>query len=71
MDNKVGNNQKFGMLDGAYDWTVLVDLGKQLKFPTEIENTRSRSHLVTLKWVVLWELMCPSEERIEGDHQLK
>ena len=50
-------------------------MGKQLKFPTEIAVTRTRPDLIifsrALKRVVWWELTCPSEERIDEDHQIK
>ena len=73
--SSVGGKKSFGILDGANDWEVLVDLGKQLKFPPEIASTRSRPDLVifsrVLKRVVWWELTCPSEERIDEDHNLK
>ena len=73
--NRVKHKDTFGILSGANDWTVLTDLGKQLKFPSEIATTRLRPDLVIFsrrcKRVVWWELTCPSEERIAEDHQIK
>ena len=64
-----------GILSEARDWVVLVDLGRQLKFPAEIANTRLRPDLImysiTLKRVIWWELTCPSEERISASHEYK
>ena len=47
-DGKVRKVSKasFGILNGSKDWTVLVDLGKQLKFPTKIAVTRTRPDLI-------------------------
>ena len=66
------------MLSGATDWTVLADLDKQLKFPSEIALTRLRPDLVLFskasKRVIWWELTVPSEaseERIAASHELK
>ena len=66
---------EFGLLSGATDWTVLADLDKQLKFPSEIALTRLRPDLVIFskasKRVIWWELTVPSEERIAASHELK
>ena len=63
------------MLSEANDWTVLADLDKQLKFPSEIALTRLRPDLVLFsrasKRVIWWELTVPSEERIAASHELK
>ena len=73
--NKADHRDKFGILSGANDWTVLTDLGKQLNFPSEIATTRLKPDLVIFsracKRVVWWELTCPSEERISEAHELK
>ena len=65
----------FGLLSEANDWTVLEDLDKQLKFPSEIALTRLRPDLVLFskasKRVIWWELTVPSEERIAASHELK
>ena len=65
----------FGLLSGATDLTVLLDLDKQLKFPSEIALTRLRPDLVLFskasKRVIWWELTVPSEERIAASHELK
>ena len=64
-----------GILSEARDWVVLADLGRQLKFPAEIANTRLRPDLImysiTLKRVIWWELTCPSEKRIRASHEYK
>ena len=65
------------LLSGATDWTVLADLDKQLKFPSEIAQTRLRPDLVLFskasKRVIWWELTrtIPSEERRAASHELK
>ena len=73
--NRVNKKDTFGILNGANDWIVLTDIGKQLKFPPEIAITRQRPDLVlfsrAIKRVLWWELTCPSEERIAEDHELK
>ena len=62
-------------MNGANDWIVLTDIGKQLKFPAEIAITRQRPDLVlfsrAFKRVVWWELTCPLEEGIAEDHELR
>ena len=64
----------FGLLSEANDWTVLEDLDKQLKFPSEIALTRLRPDLVLFsrasKRVIWWELTVPPEERIAAFHEL-
>ena len=64
-----------GILSEAKDWIVMADLGRQLKFPSEIVDTRLRPDLIiyssSLKRVIWWELTCPSEERISASHELK
>ena len=65
----------FGVLNEAKDWKVLADLECQLKFPSEIVETRLRPDLLiyssSLRRVVWWELTCPSEERISKSHEFK
>ena len=54
---------------------VVSDLGQQLKFPSEIADTRLRPDLIiystAIKRVIWWELTCPSEERISDSHEIK
>ncbi|XP_063694224.1 uncharacterized protein LOC134825946 [Bolinopsis microptera] len=65
----------FGILSGYRDWIVLSDLEGQLKFPSEIVETRLRPDLVifsrSAKTVIWWELTVPSEERIAESHEYK
>ena len=65
----------FGILGGSRDWIVLSDIDGQLKFPSEIVETRLRPDLVifsrSAKTVIWWELTVPSEERISESHEYK
>ena len=74
-DSKVDYRGRCGVLSEAKDWKVLSDLESQLKFPTEIAETRLRPDLLiyssSQRRVVWWELTCPSEERISESHELK
>lgn len=58
-----------GILPSAEDWTLSVDLKKQLKFPQEILDTRLRPDLLLVsqksKQVVMLELTVPWEDRME------
>ena len=51
------------------------DIEGQLKFPSEIVETRLRPDLVifsrSAKTVIWWELTVPSEERISESHEYK
>ena len=64
-----------GILSETKNWCLLVDLDKQLKFPSEICETSRRPDIVIysleIKTVILVELTCPSEENIEIRHQEK
>jgi len=58
-----------GLLAGAQDWELKVDLGKQLKFPENAAATTLRPDIVLIseasKQIVLLELTVPWEDRIE------
>ncbi|XP_075313231.1 uncharacterized protein LOC142373743 [Odontesthes bonariensis] len=58
-----------GILGTARDWQLRVDLGKQLKFPENIIETRLRPDIVlqseSSKQVIMLELTVPWEERME------
>ena len=58
----------FGILSRSRDWIVLSDIEEQLKFPSEILETRLSPDLVmfsrSAKTVIWWELTVPSEEQI-------
>ena len=60
------------ILDGADDWVLLDDLGKQLKFPYIICSTSLRPDIVIfskkLKKVIIVELTSPCEENFEFWH---
>jgi ubiquitin C-terminal hydrolase len=63
------------VLHTCQDWVLLVDIGRQLKFPNFIVSTALRPDMVlysvTKKTVVLVELTCPSEENLEIRHAEK
>ena len=73
--NEKKESQGFGILGGTRDWIVLSDIEEQLKFPSDIVETRLRPDLVifsrSAKTVLWWELTVPSEERIAESHELK
>ncbi len=58
-----------GILTSARDWQFLVDLEKQLKFPSHIVVTTLRTDIIlvseSIKQVVLLELTVPWEEAFE------
>ena len=64
-----------GLLDQADDWKLLVDLGKQLKFPHFICSTLLRPDIVlyslSSRIVIIIELSCPSEENLNEAHIFK
>ena len=64
-----------GILCTANDWTLLVDTGRQLKFPEEIVVTNKRPDIVVFsrrtKQVVMIELTVPWEERVEESNERK
>ena len=59
----------------AQDWSLLVDVGKQLKIPHEIVVTNMRPDVVLFsrkrKTVVILELTVPWESRIDEAHERK
>ena len=61
-----------GILAMANDWTLLVDLKRQLRFPEDIVPTNLRPDIVIFskesKVCVIMELTVPWEERIEEAH---
>ena len=65
---------KDGLLYEANDWTMDVDIGRQLKFPN-IVVTGLRPDVViksaNTKSLIIIELTCPSEENLEARHQDK
>lgn len=64
-----------GLLSTAQNWPLLVDLGKQLKFPAHIAATSLQLDIVILseasKLLVLIELMVPWEGHIEEAFERK
>ena len=67
-----GNN---GLLNSANDWVVETDLGKRLQFPEEIVETSQRPDMLIksklTKTIIIIELTCPSEEKIQERHEFK
>ena len=70
-----GKTEQTSYLDGAKDWKLMVDLDRNLKFPTEVAITNMRPDMVLMssstKRVGLIELTVPSEERVEVSGELK
>ncbi|XP_038147774.1 uncharacterized protein LOC119787807 [Cyprinodon tularosa] len=64
-----------GLLTTARDWQLLVDLGRQLRFPDYIAATTLRPDMVlssnSTRQVVLLELTVPWEDRIEEAQERK
>ncbi|CAJ1075238.1 LOW QUALITY PROTEIN: uncharacterized protein LOC109089580 [Xyrichtys novacula] len=64
-----------GLLATARDWQLLVDLGRQLRFPDTIAVTSLRPDMVLVsassKQVVLLELTVPWEDRVEEAQERK
>ena len=64
-----------GILASAKDWRMLVDLDKQLRFPSHIVATRLRPDIVlssdSTRQVVLLELTVPWEDRLEEAFERK
>ena len=63
------------LLQQACDWELMADIGKQLKFPSDICETRLRPDLILrsnkIKRLVIAELTVPWEDRIDEAHELK
>ena len=70
-----GQSCQHSYLDGASDWKMMVDLGNNLKFPSEIAVTNQRPDMLIIsnstKKVGLVELTVPSEERVEISGEMK
>ena len=64
-----------GVLRSADDWVLLLDLGKQLRFPEHIAQTSLRPDVVLYsafsKTVVMVELTVPGEARFEVSQERK
>ena len=64
-----------GLLHKSNDWTLLVDVGKQLRIPQEIICTNLRPDIVLYsrqgKCVILVELTVPWEDNLDEAHQRK
>ena len=58
-----------GLLLKTTHWIFLSDLGKRLKFPPEIVETRLRPDIViyshAIKVIIMVELTCPCEENFQ------
>ncbi|XP_063056077.1 uncharacterized protein LOC134450154 [Engraulis encrasicolus] len=69
------NKAPTGILTSAKDWQLLVDLEKQLRFPSNIAVTTLRPDIVLVsestKQVVLLELTVPWEDRLEEAFERK
>lgn len=67
-------DEKFGILDQADDWKMVVDLDKKLTFP-EIISTNLRPDMVLCspgtKIIIVKELTVPWEERCSEAHERK
>lgn len=75
-EEKAGKEERcLGILGTAEDWEMILDLGRQLKFPEEIAVTSLRLDIVVwsqaTRQVALIELTVPWEERIEEAHERK
>ena len=64
-----------GLLTTSRDWQLLVDLGRQLRFPDIIATITLRPDMVLMsmasKQVVLLELTVPGEDRMEEAQERK
>ena len=72
---KLSKKTSAGILAYAKDWRMLVDLDKQLRFPSHIVATRLRPDIVlssdSTRQVVLLELTVPWEDRLEEAFERK
>ena len=72
---KPQSKTKTTVLSTAPDWQLLVDLERQIKFPTHIIETRLRPDIIlysnTTKKIVMWELSVPWEEHMDTAHERK
>ena len=66
---------KVTLLSSAQDWQLLVDVGRQMKFPAHIADTRLRPDIIVFsnsaKRILMFELTCPWEENMESAHERK
>lgn len=64
-----------GILTGATDWELHVDLKKKLMFPADVAVTRLRPDMLLISrstnCIYIVELTVPWEDRLETSHQLK
>ena len=71
----IGKREVDSILDGATDWVLMEDLGKQLHFPSFICETLLRPDIVLfskdLRTVIIIELTCPCEENFDYWHFFK
>ena len=67
--------ENYNFLSAAQDWNVSVDLGSNLKIPTEICVTNLRPDLIIVsrktKQMGIVELTVPNEDRIEVSGEMK
>ncbi|XP_075893028.1 uncharacterized protein LOC142895694, partial [Nelusetta ayraudi] len=72
---RAGPPKTTGLLHTASDWHLLVDLGKQLRFPQHIAATSLRPDMIITseasKHLIMLELTVPWEERIEEANERK
>lgn len=75
MKPQAGRKASFRLLATTHNWKLLVDLGRQMKFPVHIARTSLRRDLVltsdSTKQVVLLELTVPSKDQMEEAHERK
>ena len=69
------SKRSLGILGQGSNWILLVDLDRQLKFPSHIFSTTLRPDFViyceTSKLLIIIELTCPCEENISHWNILK
>ena len=67
--------KRSGFLQQSSDWQLIVDLGKQLRFPSDLCETRLRPDIVlranAIKRLIIAELTVPWEDRLGEAHELK
>nr|XP_020444590.1 uncharacterized protein LOC109953443 [Monopterus albus] len=68
-ETKTTSRKTSGLLNTAQDWQLLMDFGRQLKFPQNVVKTSLRPDIVLVseatKNVVMLELIVPWEEWME------
>ena len=64
-----------GLLQQSPDWQLMVDLGRQLRFPSDLCETSLRPDIViranAAKRLIIAELTVPWEDRLDVAHELK